>query len=65
MTGPEPDHDDDDKNQDAKTLAGLAVAIILVALTVFLLTKLKEGTALLDCIASGRKNCVTIDTSNM
>lgn len=63
---PEPQNNDDhDKNQDAKTLAGLAVAIILVVLTVFLLMKLKQGTALLDCIASGRKNCVPIDTSNL
>lgn len=57
--------EDDDKNQDAKTLVGLAVAIVLVVLTVFLLMKLKQGTALLDCIASGRKNCVPIDTTNM
>ena len=61
----EDDKNQDDDNQDAKTLVGLAVAIILVVLTVFLLTKLKEGTALLDCIASGRKNCAPIDTTNM
>lgn len=60
MSGP-----DDDKNQDAKTLAGLAVAIVLVVLTVFLLVKLKHGTALLDCIAAGHKNCAPVDTSNM
>ena len=57
--------EDDDQNQDAKTLAGLSVAIVLVALTVFLLVKLKHGTALLDCIAAGHKNCVPVDTSNM
>jgi hypothetical protein len=57
--------EDNDPNQDAKTLAGLAVAILLVVLTVFLMVKLKDGTKLLDCIASGRKNCVPIDTSNM
>ena len=61
MAEPEPD----DKNQDAKTLAGLAVAIVLVVLTVILLVKLKHGTALLDCIAAGHKNCAPIDTSNM
>jgi len=65
MSEPESDHNDDDRNQDAKTLAGLAVAIILVVLTVFLMVKLKDGTKLLDCIASGRKYCVSIDTSNM
>ena len=64
---PEPDQDpsDNDKNQDAKTLAGLIAAIVLVALAVFVMVKLKDGTKLLDCIASGRKNCAPIDTSNM
>ena len=56
---------DEDKKQDAKTLAGLAVAIVLVVLTVFLLVELKRGTALLDCIAAGHKNCAPVDTSNM
>ena len=65
MTQPDDHNDDDDGNQNAKTLAGLAVAVILVALTVFLMVKLKEGTKLLDCIASGRKNCTPIDTTNM
>lgn len=57
--------EDDDGNQDTKTLAGLAVAIVLVLLTVFLMMKLKHGTTLLDCIASGRRNCAPIDTTNM
>ena len=56
---------DDDKNQDAKTLAGLAVAVVLVVLTVFLLVELKHGTARLDCIAAGHKNCAPVDTSRM
>jgi len=60
-----PEPEDDDHNQDAKTLAGLAVAIVLVILTVFLMVKLKHGTALLDCIAAGHKNCAPVDTSNM
>ena len=62
MSGP---NNDQDNNQDAKTLAGLAVAIVLVVLTVFLMVKLKHGTALLDCIAAGHKNCVPVDTSKM
>ena len=36
-------------------MAGLAVAIVLVVVTVFLLLKLKQGTALLDCIAAGHQ----------
>lgn len=65
MSEPEQDQNDHDKNQDAKTLAGLIVAIVLVALTVFLMVKLKDGTKFLDCIASGRKNCTPVDTTNM
>ena len=57
--------EDDDGNQDTKTLAGLAVAIVLVVLSVFLMVKLKHSTALLDCIAAGHKNCAPVDTSNM
>ncbi len=60
---PETPPDDDDR--DAKTLAGLAVAIVLVVITVFLLVELKRGTATLDCIAAGHKNCVPVDTSKM
>jgi hypothetical protein len=61
MSEPSPDDQDD----NAKTLAGLIVAIVLVVVTVFLLLKLKQGTALLDCIAAGHHNCVPIDTSKM
>jgi hypothetical protein len=56
---------DDQENNDAKTLIGLAVAIVLVAGTVFLLMELKQGTATLDCIAAGHHNCEPVDTSKM
>ena len=61
---PEPSPDDP-KNRDARTLAGLAVAIVLVVVTVFLLVKLKQGTATLDCIAAGHHNCEPTDTTKM
>lgn len=56
---------DDQENSDVKTLIGLAVAIVLVVVTVFLLLELKQGTAKLDCIAAGHHNCEPIDTSKM
>lgn len=59
-----PEPDDQNKN-DAKTLIGLAVAIVLVAGTVFLLMEFKQGTAKFDCIAAGHRNCEPIDTSKM
>jgi hypothetical protein len=55
----------DPENNDAKTLIGLAVAIVLVVVTVFLLMELKQGTATLDCIAAGHHNCEPIETSKM
>jgi hypothetical protein len=61
---PEPSPDDQ-KNRDARTLAGLAVAIVLVVLTVFLLVKFKQSSATLDCIAAGHHNCAPVDTSKM
>ncbi|MGZ5922916.1 MAG: hypothetical protein ACXWLT_14215 [Rhizomicrobium sp.] len=56
---------DNQENNDVKTLIGLAVAIVLVVVTVFLLMELKQGTATLDCIAAGHHNCEPIDTSKM
>ena len=56
---------DNQENNDVKTLIGLAVAIVLVVVTVFLLMELKQGTATLDCIAAGHHNCAPVDTSKM
>jgi hypothetical protein len=56
---------DDQQNSDVKTLIGLAVAIVLVAGTVFLLMEMKKSTATLDCIAAGHHNCEPVDTSKM
>ena len=61
---PESEPDDQEK-RNTKTLAGAAVAIMLVVLTVFLLAKLKQGTATLDCIAAGHHNCAPVDTSRL
>jgi hypothetical protein len=62
MTAPPPDDQD---NQDAKTLAGLAVAIVIVLVAVFALMKFKQSSTLLDCIAAGHRNCAPVDTTGM
>jgi hypothetical protein len=54
---------EDDKSQQ-KNLIVLAVVIGIVVLSVWLLLKFKDGTAILDCFASGRKNCQPIDMSS-
>jgi len=57
MDQPPDDHD----QQTAKTLLGLVATIVLVALTVLLLVKLKSDNEMQDCFAQGRHNCDPID----
>jgi hypothetical protein len=52
----------DPKNEDARNWLALAVAIVLVALTVFLLLKLKSGIAMENCVAQGRHDCAPVDS---
>ena len=65
MSDQPPDSDDDQAQASRNTLIAMVGVILLVALTVFLLIKLKEGTSLENCIAQGRHNCQPIDTSDM
>ena len=54
---PPPDHD----NRQAGNIAVLIVVVILAIGSAWLLIKYKESSALLDCYASGRKNCEPIN----
>jgi hypothetical protein len=51
--------DDDDEGADRQTasLAGLAFALFLVVIGLFLVQALRHKTAVEDCILSGRSNC--------
>lgn len=46
-----------------RSLAGLVLVAVLFAGVWFVMTELRRSAALQDCFASGRRNCVTIDSN--
>ncbi len=57
MSDPRDDHDDDDRRTRANRVAIIAVLIIASG-AYWLMKTLDEHRKLLDCVASGRSNCV-------
>jgi hypothetical protein len=49
--------DHDDETRATRSLAGLALALALVVLGLFLSLKLTEAARLEDCYLSGRHDC--------
>ena len=43
-------------------LMGLVVVLVLVVVAYFLVTALRDNANLEDCLMSGRRNCVPIET---
>ena len=58
MTGPKKLDPDE---QQRMNLIVLVVALVIVALTVFLLLELRSGTATLDCKMAHHRNCEPVD----
>jgi hypothetical protein len=55
--------DDPEKGGNQRTaLAGLAVAVLLLVVGVWLAHELRAASKLQDCLMSGRTNCNTIET---
>ena len=52
---------DDEENRVTASLAGMAVALLLVVVGVFLIQKLEASSKLEDCLLQGRTNCAPID----
>jgi hypothetical protein len=55
-----PDHDPDDRRPPYAGLAALVLIAVLLAAGLFLAQKLREMSALQDCVMSGRTNCAPI-----
>jgi hypothetical protein len=55
----DPDHRDGDNRRGA--LAGLVIAIVLLAVGIWLARDLSAASKLQDCVMSGRSNCNTIE----
>jgi hypothetical protein len=61
LPGYDPDQADD--NRVTQSLAGLAFALLLVVVGLFLVQRLRENARLEDCLLSGRLNCDAALTS--
>lgn len=59
MTPPPDDHQDG-PNRRLAALAGLLIALLVVA-AIFLVQALRRESQLEDCLMSGRRNCAPID----
>jgi hypothetical protein len=58
-------HDEDQEGADRQTasLAGLAFALLLVVVGLFLVHTLQHKTMIEDCLLSGRTNCAPISVT--
>jgi hypothetical protein len=52
---------DDEENRVTASLAGMAIALFLVVIGVFLVQKLEASSKLEDCLLQGRTNCAPIE----
>ena len=57
-------HRRQDAHSHRAAIVGLIVCLVLVLGGLFLVYKLKEMSALQDCVMEGRTNCAPIDTSD-
>jgi hypothetical protein len=57
--------DDDEDNRITRSLAGLAVILLLAVLALTLMRRIGTATALEDCVWSGRTNCAPIDPTQL
>jgi hypothetical protein len=58
-----PDDDPDDDARFTVSLAGLAIAILLVIVGYYVVDRLAKESKLEDCMMAGRHNCEPLDTS--
>jgi hypothetical protein len=57
MTNPEPDPGDNRRG----AIAGLVIAVVLLAIGIWLARDLGAASKLQDCVMSGRTNCNVIE----
>jgi len=57
------DTDNRDRS-NVRAMVGLCVIVALIVGTVIVMQKLRASAALQECLASGRTNCMPIDTSH-
>ena len=52
---------DEENDRVTASLAGMAIALLLVVVGVFLVQKLEASSKLEDCLLQGRTNCAPIE----
>jgi hypothetical protein len=58
VSDPRDDHDDDDDRRTRANLLAIIAVLLLAGGAYWLMKTLDEHRKLLDCVASGRRNCV-------
>jgi len=59
-----PGDDEDEDRRQRQNLMVLAVAVLLVAGSVWLLLEFKKYRDRQDCFLAGHRNCAPVDTTN-
>jgi hypothetical protein len=59
MTDPEHEHQEGDNRRGA--IAGLVIAVVLLAVGIWLARDLTAASKMQDCVMSGRTNCNVIE----
>jgi hypothetical protein len=55
-------HEHDDQHDSRRpAVIGLIVVLVLVVVSYFLVTALRQNSAMEDCLMSGRRNCAPIE----
>ncbi len=54
--------DDEPPSHPLRSLIGLVALVVMIAVVVFVMYRLHQASALQDCLASGRTNCMPIAT---
>jgi len=57
--------EDEPSNNRLRPLIGLAIMVVAFAGIWFVVDQLRRSAALQDCYASGRRDCVTIDSTGL
>jgi hypothetical protein len=56
-------HRQTDHDRATRSLAGLALALLLVVIGFFLTQRLAQSARFQDCVLSGRSNCAMLDNA--
>ncbi len=61
MTDPAPDRDPEPGDNRRGAIAGLIIAVVLLAVGIWLARDLTAASKMQDCVMSGRTNCNVIE----